>query len=229
MTSIKPYAERRLSSQIAAFFDVDNTVLPGEASEVRFFRWLWRQGVVGWPEVRASLSWLMRHLPAMSLHPLRERKLYLAGKPSQVIQPLGEEFCREQLCPCVSPAAMRAIEEHRNAGHTIVLLTGSLDFLIDPIAMALQVERCFAASLEQIDGVYTGRVTPPLPYGEGKRQLIERLAQDLSLDLSLCYAYGDSPGDFDLLRAVGHPTVVNPIRGMAHMAKRQRWPVQRWR
>lgn len=229
MTSIKPYAEHRLSSQIAAFFDVDNTVLPGEASEVRFFRWLWRQGVVGWPEVRASLSWLMRHLPAISLHPLRERKLYLAGKPAQVIQPLGEEFCREQLCPRVSPAAMRTIEEHRNAGHTIVLLTGSLDFLIDPIAMALQVERCFAASLEQIDGVYTGRVAPPLPYGEGKRQLIEQLAQDLSLDLSLCYAYGDSPGDLDLLRAVGHPTVVNPIRGMAHMAKRQKWPVQRWR
>lgn len=229
MTSIKPYAEHRLSSQIAAFFDVDNTVLPGEASEVRFFRWLWRRGVVGWPEVRASLSWLMRHLPAISLHPLRERKLYLAGKPAQVIQPLGEEFCREQLCPRVSPAAMRTIEEHRNAGHTIVLLTGSLDFLIDPIAMALQVERCFAASLEQIDGVYTGRVAPPLPYGEGKRQLIEQLAQDLSLDLSLCYAYGDSPGDLDLLRAVGHPTVVNPIRGMAHMAKRQKWPVQRWR
>jgi len=185
--------------------------------------------VVGWPEARASLSWLIRHLPAISLHPLRERKLYLAGKPSQVIQPLGEEFCREHLCPCVSPAAMRTIEEHRNAGHTIVLLTGSLDFLIDPIATALQAERCFAGRLEQIDGVYTGRLVPPLPYGEGKRQLIEQLAQDLSLDLSLCYAYGDSPGDLDLLRAVGHPTVVNPIRGMAHMAKQYKWPVQQWR
>jgi phosphoserine phosphatase len=109
------------------------------------------------------------------------------------------------------------------------LLTGSLDFLINPIAKALQVERCFAGQPEQIEGVYTGHLVPPLPYGEGKRRLMEQLAQDLSLDLSLCYAYGDSPGDLDLLRAVGHPTVINPIRGMAHMAKQQQWPIRQWR
>lgn len=224
-----PDVVRPVESRVAAFFDVDNTILPGQASEVRFFRWLWRQGVVGWPEVRASLSWLARHLPALSLHPLRERKLYLAGKPAQVIQPLGNEFCREQLCPRVSPSAMRAIEEHRNAGHVIVLLTGSLDFLIDPIADALQVERCFAGRPEQIDGVYTGRLVPPLPYGQGKRRLIEQLAQDFSLDLSLCYAYGDSPGDFDLLEGVGHPTVINPIRGMDRLARQRKWPIRQWR
>ncbi|MDH5667506.1 MAG: HAD-IB family hydrolase [Nitrospira sp.] len=228
MTSVTPSATRRLSGPVAAFFDVDNTILPGQASEVRFFRWLWRQGMVGWPEVRSSLSWLMRHLPATSLHPLRERKLYLAGKPSRVIQPLGEAFCREFLCPVVSPSAMRAIEEHRQSGHAIVFLTGSLDFLIGPIAQSLRVERCFAGRPEQINGVYTGNLIPPLPYGKGKRQLIEQLAQDFSLDLARCYAYGDSPGDFDLLRRVGHPTVINPIRGMAHMAKRHNWPIRRW-
>jgi HAD superfamily hydrolase (TIGR01490 family) len=229
MTLVKSHAQRRLNSQVMAFFDVDNTVLPGEASEIRFFRWLWQRGVVGWPEVRASMSWLIGHLPALSLHPLRERKLYLAGKPAQVIEPLGEEFCREQLCPCVSPAAMQKIDEHRQAGHSIILLTGSLDFLIDPIATALQVDRCFAGTLEQMNGVYTGHLVPPLPYGEGKRQLIDRLAQDLTLDLSLCYAYGDSPGDLEVLRAVGHPTVVNPIRGMARIARRQNWPVVTWK
>ncbi len=228
MTRVTAGSQQCLSSSIAAFFDVDNTLLPGEASEVRFFRWLWQRGIVGWPEVHQSLAWLMRHLPALSLHPLRERKLYLAGKPAQVIEPLGEEFCREQLSPCVSPAAMKNIEEHREAGHAIVLLTGSLDFLIDPIASALQADRYFAGRLEQVNGVYTGRLLTPLPYGEGKRRLIDQLAQDLSLDLSLCYAYGDSPGDFDLLRAVGNPTVVNPIRGMARVARKHNWPVQRW-
>lgn len=228
MTLVTSQTQQGLSSSVAAFFDVDNTLLPGEASEIRFFRWLWSRGVVGWPEVRASLSWLVRHLPALSLHPLRERKPYLAGKPAQVIEPLGEEFCREQLCPCVSPAAMRQIDQHRQAGHMIILLTGSLDFLIDPIATALQVDRSFAGCLEQMNGVYTGRLVPPLPYGEGKRQLMERLAQDLTLDLSLCYAYGDSPGDLEILRAVGHPTVVNPIRGMAGVARRNQWPVVAW-
>jgi HAD superfamily hydrolase (TIGR01490 family) len=228
MTLITTHSQRRIETRVAAFFDLDNTLLPGEASEIRFFRWLWKRGIVGWPEAGASLWWLLRHLPMRSLHPLRERKLYLAGKPAQVIEPLGEEFCREELCPSVSPAAMRRMNVHREAGHAIILLTGSLDFLIEPIASALQVDRCCAGMLEQRDGVYTGALVQPMPYGEGKRRLIEQVADELGLELSACYAYGDSPGDLEVLRAVGHPTVVNPIRGMARVARRNRWPVVQW-
>lgn len=219
----------RLGTSVAAFFDVDNTLLPGEASEIRFFRWLWQRRIVGWPEARASAMWWLRHWPALSLQPLRERKLYLMGKPAQVIEPLGEEFCRECLCPAVSPDAMRQMEQHRQAGHAIVLVTGSLDFLVDPIATSLQVDRCLAGQPEQRDGIYTGELRQPLPYGNGKHTLVARLAEELNLDLATCFAYGDSPGDREILSAVGHPTVVNPIRGMGRVARRNGWPVVSWK
>lgn len=223
------YSHGRDHSRIAAFFDVDNTLLPGEASEVRFFRWLWQRGIVGWPEARASIAWLMRHVPSLSLHPLRERKVYLAGKPANVIESLGEEFCREQLCPCLSAAARRKLDEHREAGHTIILLTGSLQFLIDPIADTLGVDQWFAGRLEQVNGLYTGHIMPPLPYGQGKRLLIEQIVEESALDLAASYAYGDSPGDLEVFRSVGNPTVVNPIRGMARIARQQNWPVVEWK
>ncbi len=229
MSVVPSVPQRRLATSIAAFFDVDNTLLPGEASEVGFFRWLRQRGVVGWPEARASVAWWLRHLPSLSLQPLRERKLYLAGKPAQVIESLGEAFCREALCPRVSPAAMTAIDRHRSEGHRVILLTGSLDFLMEPIAESLQVDRCVASRLEQMGGVYTGQVIPPLPYGEGKLTFVHRLAQELELDLEACFAYGDSPGDRALLGAVGHPTVVNPIRDMGRVARRNGWPVVSWR
>ncbi len=229
MISLKSCSPHRTETRVAAIFDVDNTLLPGEASEMRFFRSLWRRGVVGWPEVRASARWLLGRVPPLSLQPLRERKLYLAGKPAQVIEPLGEEFCREELCPVVAADGMSRMEVHRRAGHVIILITGSLDFLIEPIAAALQVDRCIAAEPERIDGLYTGRLRSPLPYGEGKRRLIQQLAAELDLDLSSCFAYGDSPGDREILETVGHPTVVNPIRGMAAVARRNGWPIQHWR
>ncbi|WP_455377386.1 HAD family hydrolase [Petrachloros mirabilis] len=212
----------------AAFFDLDNTLVPGEASEVRFFRSLWRRGIIGWSELRASISWWLRHVPPLSLQPLRENKLYLAGKPVQVIEPLGEEFCRETLCPLVAADGMRRIEAHRQAGHVIILVTGSLDFLIEPIADALQVDHCLATRLERVQGLYTGRVVDPLPYGQGKVRLIRALASELNIELSTCFAYGDSPGDVELLESVGYPTVINPIRGMAAIAERKRWPIQQW-
>ena len=51
----------------------------------------------------------------------------------------------------------------------------------------------------------------------------------LDLDLGTCFAYGDSPGDREILECVGNPMVVNPIRGMARIAKRKGWPTQQWR
>ena len=99
---------------------------------------------------------------------------------------------------------------------------------MEPIADSLQVDHCVASQLEQMDGVYTGQVIPPLPYGEGKLTFVHRLAHELELDLAACFAYGDSPGDRELLSAVGHPTVVNPIRGMNRVARRHGWPVVCW-
>jgi len=40
--------------------------------------------------------------------------------------------------------------------------------------------------------------------------------------------YGDSPGDLPILEAVGHPRVVNPIRGMRRIARRHGWSILRW-
>ena len=216
------------SSKVAAFFDFDNTLLPGQASELRFFRYLWRRGLVGWREIYTSVFELARHLTGASLQPLRERKLYLRGKRPSDIEPLADEFCRQVLCPGLSSVGLARMDQHRRAGHHIILVTGSLDFLIAPLTQWLGIDRVLAAKPERLNGRYTGDLVPPLPYGEGKRMLITELALHSGLDLGSCYAYGDSPGDVEVLRLVGHPLVINPIRGMRGIARRHRWPVVRW-
>jgi HAD superfamily hydrolase (TIGR01490 family) len=217
-----------VSTNIAAIFDVDNTLLPGEASEVRFFRYLWRLKIVGWREISRSAWWLARHLPACSLQPLRERKLYLAGKSAEEIESLGETYCRDALIPALSRDGLAVLDRHRLAGHHIVFVTGAPDFLIAPIARLLDVSTMFAATLERIGQTYSGALSCPLPYGPGKRELVLKLAADRGLDLSASFGYGDSPGDEDILQLVGHPLVVNPIRGMGRIARRRRWSVTNW-
>ncbi len=214
---------------IVALFDVDNTLLPGQASEVRFFRFLWRRGLVGWRELWESAEWMLRQAPPVSLHPLRKRKLYLAGKAVADIESLAEEFCRAEIFPRLSAQGLSRMDEHRRAGHQIVLVTGSLDFLMAPLAALLEVSAVLAAKLEQQHRLFTGQVCAPLPYGPGKRELISQLAQESRIDLAQSFAYGDSPGDVELLHMVGHPLVVNPIRGMASIARRNGWPVAIWK
>jgi phosphoserine phosphatase len=58
--------------------------------------------------------------------------------------------------------------------------------------------------------------------------LIAAFANTFGVSLAQSYAYGDSPGDVEVLKAVGHPLVVNPIRGMKRIARRHGWPMSRW-
>ena len=215
--------------RIGAFFDVDNTLVPGQAIEIRFFRFLWQRGLIGSREAARSLWFLLRRMPPPSLHPLRERKLYLEGKPTSVIEPLAREFVRSTVHASLSSDGLAALERHRAAGHCLVLITGSPDFLITPLADHLRIDRILAAVTEHAGGVYTGRLAGTLPYGPGKRHLIELFAKETEVSLQDSYAYGDSPGDMETLQLVGHPLVVNPIRGMGRIARRHGWPVARWK
>ena len=213
---------------VGAFFDVDNTLIPGAAVEVRFFRFLWQRGVVGIREARESVLHLLRSMPPVSLHALRMRKLYLAGKRVSIIEPLAEAFVRDTIRRDLSAKGLTALRRHQDAGHKLVLITGAMEFLAVPLANYLQVECVLAGRPEHQDGIYTGHLLPPYPYGEGKRILVESFAKTNGLDLGKSFAYGDSPGDVEALRLVGFPLVVNPIRGMARIAKRHGWRVEKW-
>ena len=110
----------------------------------------------------------------------------------------------------------------------MALVSGSPAFLVRPLAHFLEVPTALAAELEVTEKGYTGSVIPPYPYGEGKRQLLESFSIDYGVNLAISYAYGDSPGDIQALKSVGYPLVVNPIRGMARIARRNRWPTAVW-
>ena len=71
-----PHPPARLASPnyqenwIGAFFDVDNTLIPGLSIEVLFFRHLWKLGVVGFSQMRESVWFLTQRIPPVSLSPL---------------------------------------------------------------------------------------------------------------------------------------------------------------
>jgi HAD superfamily hydrolase (TIGR01490 family) len=215
-------------ARIAAFFDLDNTLVPGQAIEVRFFRFLWTQRVIGASEALRSLAHVLRRVPPLSLHPLRLRKLYLEGKNAAVIEPLALQFVRASVR--LSREGLAALERHRAAGHHLVLNTGAPDFLAAPLAASLRVDTVLAAVPERDGGgTYTGKLSGPLPYGAGKRHLVELFVKEHDIALEHSHAYGDSPGDLETLELVGHPLVVNPIRGMGRIARRRGWPIVSWK
>ena len=228
LSSSSPAPLTQSQHWVGAFFDMDNTLVPGPSIEIGFFRYLWQDGLVGWPELWNSFRYALGHMPPFSLSPLRRNKLYLLGQDVSQIEQRAKEYVELFVLPRVASRGLGRLAHHRKAGHVVAVVSGSPDCLVKPLAEKLGVPLVFGAKLESQSGLYTGRVFAPLPYGEGKGRYIERLAAQYNLDLSRSYAYGDSPGDFQALQLVGHPFVVNPIRGMARIARQQGWPVTQW-
>ncbi len=217
-----------MGSRIAAFFDFDNTIVPGPSIEYRYFRLLWRLGLAGPLDLARTAAVLLRNVPPFSFDPLRRFKAYLAGKPAAAVQAHAAGFFWEQICPRISEEARRTIAAHRDQGHYLVLLTGSPSFIVEPLATYLKFDETVAGRVETVNGAFTGRMLDPYPYGEGKVLAAERVAAARGLDLCASYMYGDSPGDLPMLDAVGHPHAVNPIRGLDRIAQQRGWPVLRW-
>ena len=142
-----------------------------------------------------------------------------------------ERFVDERLTPFVldrtSPDAVRRIREHREAGHTTILLTGVIRPLTRPFEGLF--DHIVAADLAtDADGVCTGFLTGPPMVGDSRAAWLTHYAGLYGIDLSASFAYADSHVDLPMLRSVGNPVAVSPDIGLMRAAKESGWSIIDW-
>ena len=142
-----------------------------------------------------------------------------------------ERFVDERLTPFVldrtSPDAVRRIREHREAGHTTILLTGVIRPLTRPFEGLF--DHIVAADLAtDADGVCTGFLTGPPMVGDSRAAWLTHYAGLHGIDLPASFAYADSHVDLPMLRSVGNPVAVSPDIGLMRAAKESGWSIIEW-
>ncbi len=247
---IEPINEGR--ERVAAFFDLDGTLVPKPSMEKRFFATLRYQQLIG---VRNYFWWAAeaaRLAPQGINQILHANKMYLQGVPvtqsetdipACLFLPNESEKTAEMSAQPKLPIPLyrQAIERvawHAERRHLIVIVSGTLEFLAEKAASALEYElrarglprriRVCATRLEEKDGRWTGRIQGEAMFGEAKAQAIKRIAAEAGLDLQRCIAYGDTSADRWMLETVGKPAAVNPSNDLARIARRNDWIVVRW-
>jgi HAD superfamily hydrolase (TIGR01490 family) len=204
-------------SATAAIFDVDGTLVRG-SSERLFFRYLWRRGQLAPIRIVQFLGRLARR-PGTRF----QDKSYLFGLDVAALVHLGRRCYREVIAPRLSPEGVAAVREHQARGDAIIILTGSLALLAEPLREDLGAHWLLATELAAEGGRCTGEIRGLHPRGENKRRLLLELAARRSLDLERASAYGDDLEDLPLLRSVGRPVVVNPSRRLGRLARGYGW------
>jgi HAD superfamily hydrolase (TIGR01490 family) len=218
------------SEGVAAFFDLDGTLMPMPSLEKRFYLLLRCRKLIG---IRNCFLWLReaaRLVPRGINQIMHANKMYLRS-----VFVDAKELLK---VPSFYPEAIERAAWHAERGHLIVVVSGTLEPLAKRAARGLEAElgerglateiRVCATRLEEKNEKWTGRILGEVMFGETKARAIRRVAAEANLDLQRCFAYGDSSSDKWMFEAVGKPAAVNPSNDMERIARGSDWVVLRW-
>jgi HAD superfamily hydrolase (TIGR01490 family) len=217
------------ASRVAAFFDIDGTLLPLPSLERRFVAELRDEGVIPTENYLRWLGTAIQLAPRGVLQAIHGNKAYLRNVPVRVLSFRQITFF---------PNAIRRVAWHASQGHSVILVSGTLDLLAQQVALALTLRLATrgvtakigvcATRAERIDGRYTGKIIGAANFAEEKMIAIRRIADESSFDLARCHAYSDTAHDRWMLGAVGRPAAVNPSAELRCIAMLRHWPIFDW-
>ena len=215
--------------RIAAFFDVDRTLIAG-FSALQFFRDGLGNGLVSPADFAAAMGTAVRfQLGQIGFSGfVTGTAAMLRGRSEAAFEEIGQRIFRDRLATEIYPESRALVQAHRRKGHTLALVSAATRYQIDPLARELEIPHVLCTQLEVRDGHFTGEVVRPTCYAQGKAQAARTLARKLRLSLPKSYFYTDSDEDLPLLDLVGRPRPTNPSRRLTEIATSRGWPLRRF-
>jgi len=215
----------------AVFVDLDRTLLKGASGPVLSAAMKAEGLFDGRPSLPGeSLLYRFYNVQGESLAfmaMVRAAPRFTSGWDVDAVRRAGERAAPE-LAELVQPYAPSVLAGHRADGRLLVLATTSPVDLIAPFAELAGFDDVVGTRYASRDGRYTGGIDGDFVWATGKLAAVRRWAKNAGVELARSHAYSDSVFDVPLLRAVGHPHVVNPDRRLRAMAVASRWPVEHW-
>jgi HAD superfamily phosphoserine phosphatase-like hydrolase len=213
-----------------AVFDLENTLIASNV--VESYAWLATRHC-DLPERARVVAGLLAEAPRLLALDRRDRADFLRyfyrryeGAPAERTREDSYELFDDLILTRAFPAGIARVRRHRELGHPTLLITGALDFVIEPLRPLFDEVIC--ASLGESYGALTGQLTATPPTGEARTIVMDEWARSRGLTLEQTVSYADSTSDLPMLEAAGHPVAVNPEAKLATIARRRGWLIENW-
>ena len=212
----------------AAFFDLDRTLLR-RASALALAGTFRDRGLISRRQLAKAAAWQLLFVLRGASHEAVRRAaedglVLLRGFTPGEMRDLVADAMEPVLKPLVYAEPLHLVEQHRERGEPVYIVSASLQEIVEAIAEELGFDGALGTVCEVRDGVYTGKALRAL-HAENKAECVRELAASHGYDLAECTAYSDSHTDLPFLEAVGKPVAVNPDRELRRIAGERGWPV----
>ena len=210
--------------KIAAFFDIDGTLVR-ESILIKHFKKLVKYGII--PEV----YWVNSIKPKYEAFERRNGdfdayldevsnvyKDKLVGLHRSLI-----DFTAKQVIDEGGEMVYRytrdRINYHKEQGHLVFFISGSPDFLVEKLAKRYGITGYRGTRyLFNDEGIFSGRIVQMWDSLSKEFEFLS-IRDEYDIDLDQSYAYGDTNGDFSMLKTMGHGVAINPSNKLLTMIK----------
>ena len=218
-------------SNIAAFFDFDETIIDINSSKVGF-KWLYENKMLSkWFILKVIITGMLYEANLISEKHLADGMvIFYKGKKLSFFSDRAEKFYNDLLKPHLIPQIVDKIRYHKDRGHILIIVSGSIKYYLEPVARDLGFDHLVCTELEEgVDGLLTGKPKSHICLGKNKQLMTIDLVNKLKINLEESYAYGNSQADIHLLKMVGNPTAVEPNLPLKKVAIKNNWPILRFK
>lgn len=103
------------------------------------------------------------------------------------------------------------IKWHKEQGHVVIFISGSPDFLVKRMAEKWGADDYKGSTYHVENGKFSG-VISPMWDSKNKIKSLNMFCEKYNIDLNKSFAYGDTSGDYSMLKSVGNPIAINPSK-----------------
>ena len=212
---------------VLAIFDLDNTLIAGDSDhswgeflvseqlvDAQQFKktndQFYADYVAGSLDIFAYLEFSLQPLTKMSMTELAE---------------LHKRFMQQVIAPMQLAKARALLQQHRDAGDRLLIITSTNRFIVEPICHSLGVTEILATDAQIVDGRYSGKVEGVPTYKEGKVVRLNAWLKEQRETLKGSLFYSDSINDLPLLLEVDRAVAVDPCPALQAIAEEKHWQI----
>ena len=222
-------AQSKKPKKIAAFFDVDNTLVCGSTS-ILFGKVAFAGGNIKrrdvWRFLWEHVMFIRRGEKNSKMAGIKDRALSLTkGHSVEELRGLIDEVYDSEIKPRLWPRTIERVNHHLSQGHEVWLVTAAPVELAEKIAQDLGATGALGTIVGHDGEVLTGELVGEPLHGKAKRRAVKKLAEERGIGLGKSWAYSDSVNDLPMLSAVGNAVAVNPDAQLRRYAVAAGWEI----